>query len=109
MDNQFTKSLKERLENRKAWSDYFLYCLAHWEINDKVSGEYYKDKPLLSIILKLYYLPINMIKFFYRIRTWHYYLKTETEIEVLRKEIKEDDKVELGLLAEYYPKDKEGK
>jgi|TARA_B100000959_G_scaffold228995_1_gene244537 hypothetical protein len=109
MDNQFTKSLKERLENRKAWSDYFLYCLAHWEINDKVSGEYYKDKPLLSIILKLYYLPINMIKFFYRIRTWHYYLKTETEIEVLRKEIKEDDKVELGLLAESYPKDKEGK
>ena len=109
MDNQFTKSLKERLENRKAWSDYFLYCLAHWEINDKVSGEYYKDKPLLSIILKLYYLPINIIKFFYRIRTWHYYLKTETEIEVLRKEIKEDDKVKLGLLAESYPEDKEGK
>jgi hypothetical protein len=45
----------------------------------------------------------------YRIRTWHFYLKTETEIAVLRKEIKEDDKVELGLLAESYPKDKEGK
>ena len=109
MYHSFKNHLKDRLENRKAWSDYFLFCLRHWEINDKVSGEYFKNKPLLSIILKTYYLPINIVKFFYRIRTWHYYLKTETEIEVLRKEIKEDDKVELGLLAESYPKDKEGK
>ena len=105
----FKNHLKERLENKKEWSNYFLFCLKHWEINEKVSEKYYNDKPLLSIILKSYYLPINIIKFFYRIRTWHYYLKTETEIEVLRKEIKEDDKVELGLLAESYPKDKEGK
>ena len=109
MSNYFKNHLKERLKNSKEWSDYFLFCLKHWEINEKVSEKYYNDKPLLSIILKSYYLPINIIKFFYRIRTWHYYLKTETEIEVLRKEIKEDDKVELGLLAESYPKDKEGK
>ena len=109
MNNCFKYDLKERLENRKVWSNYFLYCLKHWEINEKVSGEYFKDKPLLSITLKLYYLPINIIKFFYKIRTWHYYSKTETEIEVLRKEIEEDDKVKPGLLAEFLPVDKESK
>ena len=109
MNNHFKNHLKERLENRKEWSNYFLYCLKHWEISEKVSGEYFKDKPLLSITLKLYYLPINIIKSFYKIRTWHYYLKTETEIEVLRKEIEEDDKVKPGLLAEFLPVDKESK
>ena len=74
-----------------------------------MSGEYFKDKPLLSITLKLYYLPINIIKLFYKIRTWHYYLKTETEIEVLRKEIKEDDKVKPELLAEFLPEERERK
>ena len=106
MNYSFKSYLKERLENRKAWSDYFLYCLVHWEINDKVSGEYYKDKPLLSIILKLYFLPINIIKFFYRIRTWHYYLKTETEIDVLRKELKEDDAIIPKFLTESSPQNK---
>ncbi len=109
MNHSFKSYLKERLENRKAWSDYFLYCLRHWEINDKVSGEYFKDKALLSITLKLYYLPINIIKLFYRIRTWHYYLKTETEIEVLRKEIEEDDAVVPKFLTESPPEDKAGK
>ena len=109
MNNYFKNHLKERLENRKDWSDYFLFCLGHWEINEKVSKEYYKDKPLLSIILKLFYFPINIIKFFYKIRTWHYYLKTETEIEVLRKEIEEDDKIKPVLLAEFPSEDKEHK
>ena len=37
----------------------------------------------------------NLVTFwnFDKIITWHYYLKIETEIEVLRKEIKEDGKV----------------
>ena len=109
MNYSFKSYLKERLENRKAWSDYFLFCLKHWEINDKVSGEYFKDKPLLSITLKLYCLPTNIIKFFYKIRTWHYYFKTETELEVLRKEIEENDKIEPELLAEFLPKEKERK
>ncbi len=92
MNNYFKNHLKERLENSKEWSDYFLFCLKHWEINEKVSEKYYDDKPLLSIILKLYFLPINIIRLFYKIRTWHYYLKSETEIEVLRKEIENNEK-----------------
>ena len=92
MNNCFKYDLKERLENRKGWSNYFLYCLKHWEINEKVSGEYFKDKPLLSITLKLYYLPINIIQFFYKIRILHYYLKTQTEIEVIKKKIESSNK-----------------
>ena len=105
----FKNHLKERLENKKEWSNYFLFCLKHWEINEKVSEKYYNDKPLLSIILKSYYLPINIIKFFYRIRTWHYYLKTETEIDVLRKELKEDDAIIPKFLTESSPQNKGGK
>ena len=108
MYHSFKNHLKDRLENRKAWSYYFLYCLRHWEISDKVSGEYFKDKPLLSIILKTYYLPINIVKFFYRIRTWHYYLKTETEIDVLNKELEEEDAVVPKFLTEF-SKDKGGR
>ena len=108
MHYSFKNHLKERLENRKVWSDYFLFCLKHWEINDKVSGKYFNDKPLLSIILKTYYLPINIVKFFYRIRTWHYYLKTETEIDVLSKELEEEDAVVPKFLTEF-PKDKGGR
>ena len=109
MYHSFKNHLKDRLENRKAWSYYFLYCLMHWEISDKVSREYFKDKTLLSIILKTYYLPTNIVKFFYRIRTWHYYLKTEIEIDVLSKELEENDKIKPELLAEFFPKVKDGK
>ena len=109
MHHSFKNYLKDRLENRKSWSSYFLYCLKHWEISDKVSREYFKAKTLLSIILKTYYLPTNIVKFFYRIRTWHYYLKTEIEIDVLSKELEENDKIKPELLAEFFPKVKDGK
>ena len=66
MNNCFKHDLKERLENRKVWSSYFLSCLKHWELSEKVSEKYYKDKFLLSIVLKLYFLPINLVKYFYK-------------------------------------------
>ena len=47
--------------------------------------------------------------FFHKIKTWHCYLKTETELEVLRKEIEENDKIEPELLAEFPFEDKERK
>jgi hypothetical protein len=84
--------LKERLENKKEWADHFLLCLKSWEINEKVSDEYYKDKTLLSFILKLYFIPLNILQSFYQIRTLHYYLKTQTEIEVIKKEIESSNK-----------------
>ena len=92
MTNHFKNHLKTRLENREEWSDYFLFCLKHWEISEKVSNEYYRDKQLLSTILRLYFLPINIIKFFKKINIYHHYLKTQTEIEVLKNEIENDDK-----------------
>ena len=92
MNNRFKNHLKEHLEYKKEWSNYFLFCLKHWEIDEKVSKKYYEDKPLLSIILKLYFLPINTIKFFDKIKYLHYYSKCETEIAVLREEIENKDK-----------------
>ena len=92
LNNRFKHDLQERLNNRKEWANYFLCCLKHWEITEEVSNKFYEGKPLLSFVLKLYFLPTNILKFFYKIRTWHYYLKFETEIEVLKKEIENEEK-----------------
>ena len=89
MKNCLKNELKERLSNRLEWADYFESYLKHQEINKKVSQEFYKNKTFLSFILKFYFLPLNLIDFYNKIKTWHYYLKIQKEIEVLKQEIEE--------------------
>ena len=50
-NNTFLCQIRERIENRKEWLDYFAACLKHQEISDKVSKEFYYDKPITSFIL----------------------------------------------------------
>jgi len=107
--NNFNHLLKKWLENRHEWANYFSLCLKHTEITDKVSREFYKDRFFLSLVLKLYFIPLNLYKYFFRVRIQHSYNKCQKEIEVLRKEIEENDKVEPGLLVEFLPEDKESK
>ena len=107
--NNFNHLLKKWLENRNEWANYFSLCLKHTEITDKVSREFYKDRFFLSLVLKLYFIPLNLYKYFSRVRMQHSYNKCQKEIEVLRKEIEENDKVEPGLLVEFLPEDKESK
>jgi len=92
LNNSLNHDLKERLIDRKEWANYFELSLKHIEINDKVSREFYKDKFFLSFILKLYFLPLNLIKFFSKIKTWHYYSRCLAEIEILKHEIEENEK-----------------
>jgi len=63
MLNKSDRVLKERLQNRKEWVEYFSECLLHHNINDKVTNEFYKERPLLSLIFMIYFLPINLIKY----------------------------------------------
>ena len=87
MKNYFKHELKERLSNRLEWVSYFESYLKHQEISEKVSEEFYKNKTFLSIVLKFYFLPLNLINYYNKIKTWHYYSKFLKEIEVLKKEL----------------------
>ena len=56
-----------------------------WIISDVIKEEYYRDKPFLNLFLSLYFLPLNMFKYFHKLRDKHYYGKVTTEIEVIKR------------------------
>ena len=80
--------IRERLEYRKECLEYIAIRLKHIEINDKVGKEFYQKKPIVSFILKLYFLPLNLYRFFSKLRMIHYYNKCLKEIEILNLEQK---------------------
>ena len=86
--------IRERLEYRKECLEYIAIRLKHIEINDKVGKEFYQKKPIVSFILKLYFLPLNLYRFFSKLHMIHYYNKCLKEIEILNLEqkIKENEK-----------------
>jgi len=79
--------LKERLSNRLEWKDYYETVLKHKVITNQVREEYYQDKALLYLILSIYYLPLNIWKYFRYLKDVHYYSMITKEIEVLKKAI----------------------
>ena len=91
-EHNFNYSIKERIQNRKEWVNYFSECLKHFEVNEKVSREFYKDKPVLRCVLGIYFMPIKLIKFYEKSRTKHYYFKCRKEIEIIKEEMKENKK-----------------
>jgi len=87
MQNQFSHILKERLENRLMWREYYGYIIMHKEFSKKAKKEFYKDKPLKNFALKLYFLPLNLFSYLLYLKTWHYYEMASKEIEMLKKEM----------------------
>ena len=55
MQNKFSHILKERLENRLEWKEYYGYIIIHKELAKKAKKEFYKDKPLKNFALKFYF------------------------------------------------------
>ena len=55
---------KDRLAYCKEWQHSVDIYLANKEITKKADREYYKSKPLLKIILNLYFIPYNTLRFF---------------------------------------------
>ena len=92
MKNNFNYSLKERLQCRQEWLHHCSEYLFHKDISDRTEREFYREQPCLSFILKLYFMPLNLIKYFSRIRQIHYYNKIQKEVEILKKEMEENEK-----------------
>ena len=94
MKNYFKNKIKERLTYCKEWKNSVDIYLASKEVTKKTNEEYYKSKPLLKLILDVYFIPYNMLRFFRYLRMVHEYKKNQVEIMVLSKELEENNKRE---------------
>ncbi len=89
MRNYIKNKLKKRLAYCKDWANSVDIYLANKEISKKAEDEYYKSRPLLKLILDIYFIPNNLIRFFKYVRMAHEYKKNQVEIRVLNKELKD--------------------
>ena len=89
MSNYFKNKLKERLTYCREWKYSIDLYLANKEITKNADEEYYKTRPFLKIVLDIYFLPYNLLRFVRYLRMRHEYKKNEIEITVLSKKIKD--------------------
>ena len=87
MKNKYEEIIRERLDNRHEWAIYYRWLLTHRELHLKARRAYYKEKPLQNLIIKLYFLPLNFVKFFLYLFDRCKYEMIETEIEILNNEL----------------------
>ena len=91
MKNNLNEVINERLKNRIEWRNYLSWLLTHKELQMQAKKEFYKDKLILNLIMKFYFLPYNTIKFLSYLSDRHKFKMIETEIKMLRGK-KDDDK-----------------
>ena len=87
MKNNLEEIIKERLENRLEWRNYLGWSLTHRHLASKAKKLFYKDK---QIILKIYFLPYNTMKYFTYVCDRHKYDMIETEIRMLKTKTHEE-------------------
>ena len=85
MRNNLDEIIKERLENRCLWRSYLGWLLTHKDLSNLAKKEFYKDKPLLGLIIKLYFLPYNLLTYFIYISERHRLDMINNEIQILNK------------------------
>ena len=88
MKNYFKNKIKERLTYCQEWKYSVDMYIASREITKKTNEEYYKSKPLLKLILNVYFMPYNILRLFSYLRMVHEYKKNQVEIKVLNKELR---------------------
>lgn len=88
MNSNFRYQLEERLVYSKEWAINFSNKLKHFELTDRVERELNKQKPFTSSIRRIYYLPLNILKYYKKKQLINEYEWTLKEIEILEKELK---------------------
>ena len=91
MRNYIKNKMKDRLTYCHEWKNSVDIYLAGKEVTKKANEEYYKSKPLLKLILDVYFIPLNILRFFRYLRMIHEYKKNQVEIKVLSKQLSEND------------------
>ena len=92
MKNYVKNKIKDRLTYCKEWKNSVDIYLAGKEDTKKANEEYYKSKPLLKLVLDIYFIPLNIFKLFRYLRMIHEYKKNQVEIKVLDKELNDFEK-----------------
>ena len=87
MRNYFKNKIKDRLTYCKEWKNSVEIYMASKEITKKTNKEYYKSKPLIKLILDIYFMPYNILRLFRYLKMVHEYKKNQVEIKVLNKEL----------------------
>ena len=77
MNNYYKNKLKDRLTYCRDWKQSIDMYLANKEITKKADDEYYKSKPLLKLILDVYFIPFNIIRFLKYLR-----MKIKIDLEI---------------------------
>ena len=85
MKNNLDEIIKERLENRCLWRSYLGWLLTHKDLSNMAKKEFYKDKLFLGLIIKLYFLPYNLLTYFIYISERHRLDMINNEIQILNK------------------------
>tara|TARA_Y200000002_G_scaffold290275_1_gene244360 strand:- start:1247 stop:1555 length:309 start_codon:yes stop_codon:yes gene_type:complete len=85
MRYNFDEIIKERLENRYLWRSYLKWLLTHKDLTIYAKKEFYKNKPFLALIIKLYFLPYNLLRYFIYISEKHRLDMINKEIEILNE------------------------
>ena len=93
MRNKLDEIIKERLENRFLWKSYLERVLIHQDLSNFAKKRFYEKKPFLIILINLYYLPYNLIKYFIYSHQKHKFNMICEEIEFLEQiKVKKNDK-----------------
>ena len=85
MRYNFDEIIKERLENRHLWRSYLGWRLTHKDLSNMAKKEFYKDKLFLGLIIKLYFSPYNLLKYFIYVSERHRLDMINKEIEILNE------------------------
>ena len=87
MRNYLKNKMKDRLANCVEWKNLVDIYLANKEITKKADIEYYKSRPILKLILDIYFIPTNFVRILKYLRMMHEYKKNQIEIKVLTYEL----------------------
>ena len=90
MTNYFKNKLKDRLNYCEDWKHSIDLYLANKEITKQADEEFYKTRPLLKLVLSIYFLPYNLLRLIRYLRIRHDYKKNEIEMVVLTKKLKDN-------------------
>ena len=87
MRNYLKNKMKDRLAYCMEWKNSVDIYLANKEITKKADIEYYRSRPILKLILDIYFIPTNLIRLLKFLRMLHEYKKNQIEIKVLTYEL----------------------
>ena len=91
MKNYLRNKIKNRLKYCVDWKRSVDIYLANNEISKKADKEYYKSRTLLKLILDIYFIPYNTLRFLRNLMILHEYKKNDMEIKVLIQELKRNE------------------